>query len=83
MMKRPQNKDREKRRVRKVIQNLYSIVSGVFSVYREGGFEITNMNGDAGELVLGDYSYGKINLRAYSSHFQLEKVVIHQSAKLR
>ena len=45
----------------------------MFSSYYENGFTIkSNLTISKGELILGDYSYGKIGLHVYSSHFQLE-----------
>lgn len=71
-MKNSHNKDLHKGKFSKLIKKLHNFAYDAFSVYNEKGFEITNVNGRVGDLVLGDYSYGKINLHAYSSYFQLE-----------
>ena len=71
-MKNTYNKYLHKGKFTKLIRKFQNIAHDALLVYNEKGFEITNVRGSVGNLVLGDYSYGKINLYAYSSYYQLE-----------
>lgn len=71
-MKNTHNKYLHKGKFTKLIRKFHNIAHDALLVYNEKGFEITNVRGSVGNLVLGDYSYGKINLYAYSSYYQLE-----------
>lgn len=71
-MKNPKSKGRQNSKFTNLLEKIYNFVSESISVYKINGFEITNVNGNTEDLSLGDYSYGKINLRVYSPHFRLE-----------